>query len=191
MRKITRPECPNSEALKSNYKHPENKKSLEDASHGKCMYCEAKVTHVYFGDVEHIKPKAAHKYPELKFDWSNLGFCCARCNNSKSDDYEDDCPIINPYDEDPDENLIAFGSLLYPKKGSERGDLTIRTVDLNRVDLVEKRALRLMEVQDSINSCFRTSNEALRKILLRSLSNEGDSSREFSFFAAALITANV
>jgi len=191
MRKITRPECPNAEALKTNYKHPENKKSLEDASHGKCMYCESKVTHVYFGDVEHIKPKATEKYPELKFDWSNLGFCCARCNNAKNDDYEDDCPIINPYDEDPNENLIAFGSLLYPKKGSERGDLTIRTVDLNRVDLVEKRALRLDEVQSAINACFRTSNETLRAMLLRSLSNEGDSSREFSFFSNAFIAANV
>lgn len=190
MRKIARPECPNPEALKTNYKHSENKKALETASHGKCMYCESKVTHVYFGDVEHIKPKAAGKYPELKFEWSNLGFCCARCNNSKNDGYEDDCPIIDPYSEDPAENLIAFGSLLYPRSGSERGDLTIRIVDLNRVDLIEKRALRLDEVQKAVNACFRTTNEALRAMLLRSLEGEGDSSKEFSIFAAALVAAN-
>lgn len=191
MRPITRPECPNPRALKTNYKHPENKKSLEDASHGKCMYCESKVTHVYFGDVEHIKPKAADKYPELKFDWNNLGFCCARCNNAKNDDYEDDCPIVDPYNEDPAENLIAFGSLLYPKSGSERGDLTIRTVDLNRIDLIEKRALRLDEVSNAVNACYRTTNDALRTMLLRSLVKEGDSNREFSLFAGALIAANV
>ncbi|MCI1037991.1 HNH endonuclease [Pseudomonas putida] len=190
MRSITRPACPNPQALRTNYKHPDNKKALEDASHGKCMYCESKVTHVYFGDVEHIKPKAVTKYPELKFDWGNLGFCCARCNNSKSDDYEDDCPIIDPYSENPAESLIAFGSILYPKTGSERGDLTIRTLDLNRIDLVEKRALRLDEVQNAVNACYRTANGSLRTMLLQELEKEGNLDREFSFFAGALVAAN-
>lgn len=191
MRQITRPDCPNPSALKTNYKHPENKKALEEASNGKCMYCEAQVTHVYFGDVEHIKPKATGRFPELKFEWTNLGFCCGHCNNAKKDEYEEDCPIIDPYSEEPNEHLIAFGTFLYAKAGSERGDLTIRTVDLNRIGLLEKRKVRIEAIQNSVNSCFRTADPILRSRLLKSLESEGHSDKEFSVIAASFLAAHI
>lgn len=191
MRQITRPDCPNPSALKTNYKHPDNKKALEKASHGKCMYCEAQVTHVYYGDVEHIKPKAIHRFPELKFEWTNLGFCCAHCNNAKNDDFEEDCPIIDPYSEEPGDHLFAFGSLIYAKKGSERGDLTIRTVDLNRIGLLEKREIRIEAVQNAVNSCYRTTDPKLRSMLLKSLVAEGHPDKEFSVIAESFLAAHV
>ena len=190
MRRLHRPACPNPAALQTNYKHPDNKKALLHASHGKCMYCESQVSHIYFGDVEHIRPKAAGKYPELEFVWSNLGYCCARCNNAKKDQFDGTCPLIDPYFEDPDAHLLAFGSTVRHKAGSERGALTIITTDLNRPELIEKRAMRLAQLQSTLDACYRTSNDVVRETLLAALVEEGETDKEFSMFAAALIGAN-
>lgn len=190
MRQLYRPACPNPEALKTNYKHPDNKEALLMASFGKCMYCESQVSHVYFGDIEHIRPKAEGMYPELEFDWDNLGYCCARCNNAKKDRYDETCQIINPYSEDPNAHLIAFGTLVRHKAGSERGALTIATTNLNRAELIEKRAIRLSQLQHALDACYRTSNATVREALLAALNEEGAADKEFSMFAAALIAAN-
>ena len=190
MRRLHRPACPNPQALQTDYKYPENKHALLRGSHGKCMYCESQVSHVYFGDVEHIRPKAAGKYPHLKFEWTNLGYCCARCNNAKKDQFDETCPLIDPYSEDPAVHLMAFGSTLRHKAGSERGALTISTTDLNRSELVERRAIRLNQLQNAIDACYRTSNVAVRGTLLAALVDEGAVDKEFSMFAAALIAAN-
>jgi 5-methylcytosine-specific restriction endonuclease McrA len=85
MIKLNRPQCPNQEALRTNYKHPDNKAALISASYDKCMYCESKVSHTYYGDIEHIRPKS--RFPDLEFSWDNLGYVCARCNGYKSDKY--------------------------------------------------------------------------------------------------------
>lgn len=190
MIRIYRPACPNPVALRTNYKHPENKAALENASHGKCMYCESHVSHVYFGDVEHIRPKAAAKFPHLEFEWTNLGYCCARCNNSKKDQFDENCPLIDPYSEDPGEHLIAFGTIMRHKAGSERGAITIIMTDLNRAELIERRAIRLADLQNALDACYRTTNVALQKILLTALKAESDSSKEFSMFSSALMAAN-
>lgn len=190
MRRLFRPDCPNPVALQTNYKHPINKEALQMASHGKCMYCESQVSHVYFGDIEHIRPKAIDKYPELEFEWANLGYCCARCNGAKNDKFDEACPFIDPYSESPSDHLLAFGSLLRHKAGSERGALTISTIDLNRAELVERRSIRLQMLQRSIDACFRTSSIAVKEILLSELQRESDADKEFSIFAAALIEAN-
>lgn len=190
MRRLNRPECPNPVALRTNYKHPENKEALKNASHGKCMYCESQVSHVYFGDVEHIRPKAQGKFPQLKFEWGNLGYCCARCNNAKNDEFDDACPLVDPYSEDPNEHFLAFGALLRHKAGSERGALTIITVDLNRPELIERRGIRINELQSAIDACYRTANNTVRQVLLAALDQESSESKEFSMFAATLIAAN-
>lgn len=190
MRRLHRPACPNPESLKTNYKHPENKEALLRASHGKCMYCESQVSHVYFGDIEHIRPKAADKYPELEFEWDNLGYCCARCNNVKNDQFDATCPLVDPYSEDPSTHLLAFGSTVRHRARSERGAITITTTGLNRAELIEKRAIRLSQLQNSLDACYRTTNATVQATLLAALDAEGAGDKEFSMFAAALIAAN-
>ncbi len=185
MRKISRPNCPNPSALLTNYKHPENKKALSDASFGKCMYCESKVNHVYFGDIEHIKPK--NKYRQLEFEWTNLGFVCARCNNTKNDKYDDDTPYINPYDEEPNDHVIAIGALLKHKQGSERGELTIIDIYLNRPELLEKRQAKLQYIGKAIDACMRTSNDTLRRNGLAEILEESKEDKEFSLFVGSLL----
>ncbi|MFW3895964.1 HNH endonuclease [Pseudomonas bharatica] len=191
MRAITRPECPDPIALRTDYKVAVNKEALRQASFDKCMYCESKVTHTYYGDVEHILPKAKNLFPELEFTWENLGFCCAKCNNAKSNKYNPNIAIINPYNEDPSEHLAAFGSLLLHIRGSERGEFTILVTDLNRDSLKEQRAHHLNQVQNAVDKCYRTHDPALRALLFEALWEEAAPDKQFSIFAEALLKTSI
>ncbi len=147
MIRINRPACPHPEALKQKtYKHPINKSALREASNGKCMYCESDVSHIDYAQIEHIQPKAIGQYPELEFEWENLGYSCAKCNNTKSNKYHSETPYINPYDENPNDNLVFSGPMLFSKKGSERGELSIEDIGLNRPELIEKEQQKLTEL---------------------------------------------
>ncbi|KAA6342699.1 hypothetical protein EZS27_009571 [termite gut metagenome] len=60
--------------------------------HGKCAYCESKITAIYNGDIEHFRPKgkieeANSKKPGyywLAADWENLLFACPFCNQTNT-----------------------------------------------------------------------------------------------------------
>ena len=73
------------------YGHESVKSALKNLQHGKCCFCEAKVSHVSHGDVEHFRPKAGYQIDEnaplvrpgyfwLAYDFSNLFFACQICN---------------------------------------------------------------------------------------------------------------
>jgi len=191
MIKLERPECPYPKALEDeNYKHPINKEALRQASFDKCMYCESKISHIDFAHIEHIKPKAQDKYPELEFVWENLGYVCPKCNNAKSDKYDENTPYIDPYSENPEEHIFAFGTFLYHKDGSEKGELTISDVDLNRVDLIEKRYERIKVIIKAITSCNRTENTTLRDNALDEIKQEMLADKEYSLVVKALILAS-
>lgn len=179
MRRINRPVCPNPTALERDYKNPENKDALKKASNGKCMYCESKISHDQYGDVEHIKPKS--KYTHLKFQWDNLGYVCTICNRRyKKDKYEESTPYIDPYKEDPNKFIVFSGPMIMAKQGSERGKLSILDIGLNRDSLIEKRLDRIDKISKSIESCFRTSNQILRKNALDELKKEAENDKEYS-----------
>jgi len=191
MIKLNRPACPHPQALSNgDYKHHRNKEALKNASHDKCMYCESKISHIDFAHVEHIKPKAANKFPQLEFDWNNHGYACPKCNNAKSDKFFDDCEFINPYAENPEEHFIAFGTILFQKQGSERGEITINEIELNRGELVEKRSIRISDIQKAIDACFRSQSAHLKGLALDALKEEAKFDKEYSFFVQALLAAN-
>lgn len=191
MIKLERPKCPYPKALKDgNYKHKTNKEALRQASFDKCMYCESKISHIDFAHVEHIKPKAEDKYPELEFVWENLGYVCPKCNNSKLDKYDEDTPYIDPYSENPEKHILASGAFLYHKNGSERGELTISDIGLNRVDLIEKRHERIQKIIKAITSCYRTRNTTLRDNALDEIKQEMLVDKEYSLIVKTLIFAN-
>lgn len=67
------------------------KEALIGMQYGKCAYCEARVIHISYGDVEHFRPKAAFQQGEttplekpgyywLAYDWLNLLLSCQICN---------------------------------------------------------------------------------------------------------------
>lgn len=72
------------------YGHGEVKLALRAAQHDKCCFCESKLGHAQFGDVEHFRPKAeARQSPDvpvamgyywLAHVWENLYLSCEICN---------------------------------------------------------------------------------------------------------------
>lgn len=188
MIKLDRPNCPNRSALSWwNYKHTDNKNALKEASFHKCMYCESKTSHVYYWDIEHIKPKS--KFPELEFDWNNLGYVCAKCNWNKSDKFDETTPFVNPYDDNPEDYIIFNWAFTFTKQWNERWDITIKDIDLNRVELLEKRQERIDSIDKAIKSCFRTNSKTLKETALQDLIKEIESEKEYSLCIKYLLKA--
>jgi hypothetical protein len=152
------------------------KAALRIAQHEKCGFCESKVTHVAFGDVEHFRPKAAFRarqgdalikpgYYWLAYEWTNLLFACEPCNRrhkgnlfplvdeatrarSHMDDITLETPLfIDPTAEDPTANIGFRKEYPYPIDGSPRGEATIRALGLDRPELVERRRDRLQKIR--------------------------------------------
>ncbi len=74
------------------YRNAEIKDALKRMCHDKCAYCESNFLHVYYGDIEHFRPKkmvgtkAEPKVPGyywLANDWNNLLLSCLFCNQAK------------------------------------------------------------------------------------------------------------
>ncbi len=69
------------------------RKQLRKMFHGKCAYCESKITSIYNGDIEHFRPKGGYGdsnpiirpgYYWLASDWTNLLFACPFCNQTNT-----------------------------------------------------------------------------------------------------------
>ena len=186
---LTRPECPNPGALADRkYDDPINKDALRKSTAGKCMYCESRAEHVSYSHIEHIKPKK--KFPELEFVWENLGFSCQVCNTNKGEKYDEATQFINPYAENPEDHIVFFGFFVYPKQGSERGEYTIKEIDLNRADLVESRKSKVDGIKKIIASTYRTSNTSLRNQAITELKKEAESDKEFSAMVKSVLCAH-
>jgi len=188
MIKLVRPKCPYPAALeRGDYKHDKNKTALKESTHGKCMYCESKILAVTYGDVEHILPKAKGAYPHLEFEWDNLGFVCAQCNNRKRDRFDTSHPHINPYDDDPADYFVALYNMIFSYRENERGELTIRDVELNRTELIEQRGARMQVIRNAILAVKGRENPTLRMSAFAELKKEADPDKEYSFFVGALL----
>jgi len=188
MIRISRPECPYPVALaNNNYKHPLNKQALLNSTYGKCMYCESKILAVDYGDVEHILPKAEGRFPHLEFDWGNLGIACGKCNNSKSDQYNAELPYVNPYEENPSDYLVAEYNLIFSLRGCERGALTINDIELNRVELIERRKTHVDRIRDAVTAVFSRQDANLRRLALAELAKEANPDKEYSFVVETLL----
>lgn len=82
------------------YNTPEVNYALNEIFYGKCYICESKNSSSY--QIEHLKP---HKGDlDLKFDWNNLFWVCAHCNNVKLAKYDS---ILDCTKEDVD-TIISF-----------------------------------------------------------------------------------
>jgi hypothetical protein len=163
------------------------KAALRIAQHDKCSFCESKVTHVAFGDVEHFRPKAAFRaiqgndltrpgYYWLAYEWTNLLFACEPCNRrhkgnlfplideatrarSHTDDVTREIPLfIDPTTEDPTAHIGFREEYPYPIGGSPRGDATLRALGLDRPELVERRRERLQKLR-----LLRSAAQQLRR----------------------------
>lgn len=82
------------------YNKPEVNDALTEMFYGKCYICEIKTTSSY--QIDHLVP---HKGDiDLQFDWNNLFWSCAHCNNIKGARFD---PILDCTKIDVDKK-IAF-----------------------------------------------------------------------------------
>jgi uncharacterized protein (TIGR02646 family) len=187
---LVRPECPNPAALAAgDYADPINKDALRKSAFGKCMYCEGKIEAISYAHIEHIKPKAKEKFPELKFEWDNLGFSCQICNTNKGEKYDELIPFINPYNENPECFIIFVGFFVFPKQGSERGEYTITKLQLNRAGLIDARKERIEKLVMMINAAYRTSNKSLRDQVIAEVKKEAEKDKEYSAMVKSVLLA--
>ena len=170
---------------RSRYNHREIKEALLQETNSKCAYCESKFRHVTYGDVEHVVPKS--NVPAKWFDWQNLTVACDVCNTNKSDAPVDGESFIDPYDVDPEQHFWHIGSTVWAKPGCDAAALTERLLDLNRVDLVERRAERLRNLMRMLEVVERCQKEELKKALWEEFVAEAGSQREYAALARSLM----
>lgn len=139
--------------------------SLKDAQSLKCCYCESRVEHISYGEVEHFRPKAAWRqerrsrltrpgYYWLAYSWENLLWSCKTCNGRHKgtifpleDPGARDCAgrsiageaplLVDPTRMDPRDHIRFKLEEAIPR--TERGDSTIEVLALNRESLREER----------------------------------------------------
>lgn len=135
--------------------------ALEEMFHGKCYICENK--YISSINIEHLKP---HRNDiDLKYDYNNLFYSCAHCNNIKNTKYDNilDCTKV-----DVDEK-IAFrlkGNILskkqYYAEALDDDSSVVETTNLiNEVytgKTVQKRieAKNILKLLDDDYSSFRS-----------------------------------
>ena len=174
-----------SRAEKSRYNHRDIKQSLMQETNRKCAYCESKFRHVTYGDVEHVVPKSDD--PAKWFEWQNLTLACDVCNTNKSDAPVDGESFIDPYNVDPEQNFWHIGSTVWPQPGCDAAALTERLLELNRSDLLERRAERLRNLMRMLDVVERCQNEALKQALWEEFVAETEAQREYAALARSLM----
>lgn len=180
-----------SETIANRYNHPQIKEALEKETHQKCAYCESKIKHISYGDIEHILPKNKDARPDLYVEWTNLTLSCEQCNRSgKRTYYNPQLPLINPYVDAPEKFLQDIGPLVMPLPGNDRAIVTEKVLKLNRPSLVEQRVERIMMVETLLQSWAKEKNETLKSLLEEQLHAEYAENKEFSSTIKSFLYTN-
>ena len=175
------------DSLASSYKDPEVKALLRAETADKCAYCESKIPHISYGDVEHIVPKSIR--PETRFSYENLTYACSICNNKKSDYHDEQLPLLNPYVDEPGQHFIAAGPMVGRVPTSDRALVTEKRLELNRSGLVERRKERLESIGTLLDQLARTTQPAIRSVLEAQLTEECADDKEFAFVVRGYVAA--
>ncbi|MBN8678088.1 MAG: hypothetical protein J0M29_07665 [Chitinophagales bacterium] len=184
------------------YGHKSVKAALIEAQHGKCCFCESKITAISFGDVEHYRPKAALQlddrlklqYPGyywLAYDFDNLFYCCQICNQTFKRNYfplEDEefrvkthhlthklgeeKPLIVNPGPDEPEVHIFFNREI-PVAIDEKGKQTIKRTGLDRSSL-NKRRLNYLEMLDMLAQYARNGDKRAQALIKEASNPESE-----------------
>lgn len=170
------------DAEKGRYRHADIKAALKIETHGKCAYCESKLLHVAFGDVEHITPKSGRVADT--FRWSNLTLACDVCNTYK----RDVSGIADPYVDEPEDLFRFAGPMIYPDPANAKAVLTVKQLRLNRHDLLANRAKRLEAIATILLVIKTTVDASVRAALTEDLhENEAGDQGEYAAFVRSFL----
>jgi hypothetical protein len=174
------------ETEKTRYRHPDIKTALIAETSGKCAYCESKLRHITYGDVEHIVPKSVER--DKTFDWSNLTLACDVCNTNKGKHFGNHEDLVDPYVGEPGVHLNFVGSTVLPRPGSGPGLATESTLLLNRLDLLERRTERLTALNRQLYLLAEVTDESKRAVIRRDLEvHELSGDKEYAAMARAFV----
>ena len=114
-------------------KRPLKEYVLQNEQNYLCIYCESKVE-LDNSHLEHIKPKARDKFPELTFNYANIVVSCnGNCHTEDEEYYS--CGHIkdNEYDETKFLNPIELIDIReYFEYDIDTGDITESSRDINK-----------------------------------------------------------
>ena len=176
------------ETTEKKYNQETVKSALIEMFNGKCAYCESHIIHINYGDIEHFRPKS--KFPEFCFEWDNLLLSCSICNgkSNKGNKFpleREGGFIVNPVEENPNDffrfefDVITKQFLIFPI--NQRGITTLKTIDLNRENLVEYRTRQLSKNISKIIEIIDKDKDKLN-MFFNGFSNKD----EFSAFIAII-----
>ncbi|KEF40385.1 TIGR02646 family protein [Schinkia azotoformans MEV2011] len=166
------------ESIVGRYRHKEIKEALKKETHHKCAYCESKITHIDFGHIEHIVPKSI--IHEKTYDWQNLTLACGTCNTNKGTYYDKTMPLLNPYKDKPENEIIFLGPVPMPRPGSNIGIITIKKLKLNRPELLERRKELIDKIMPLLHLYEQTTNDSLRIQLYEDIIEYTKPDKEYS-----------
>ncbi|WP_028165462.1 HNH endonuclease [Bradyrhizobium elkanii] len=159
------------------------KAAIIEETNGKCAFCESKLLHIAYGDVEHITPKKWEK--ALAFEWFNLTLACDVCNTNKGTKTD----IFDPYSDDPSSHFWFVGPFIFATPtASLAAEISLVALDLNRANLVERRGERIKNLERNLKVIVNCPQVELRKVLSEALlKNESDASKEFCACSRAFL----
>jgi uncharacterized protein (TIGR02646 family) len=158
------------------YRHETVKTCLKTLQHDKCCFCEAKISHISHGDVEHFRPKAGYQVDEtsplikpgyywLAYNFDNLFLACQVCNqvykksyfplsdeaarakSHRDDHWQEESLIIHPEHDNPVQHLTFSGEVIKPVNQSRKGAETIKRTGLDRKELTNERLEHLKKLR--------------------------------------------
>lgn len=153
---------------------------LKADQYEKCYLCER----IQITDFQVEHHKSRNNFPALKYEWSNLFWCCSYCNAKKSSSFDN---LLNPV-EDNIEDLIQQSfdfpnaTAIFSKTGapSEQVDATILFLDrifngTNRIRTIREQQFYdyaisgITSFQEMIISWFETNSEETKNAIIEEL----------------------
>jgi uncharacterized protein (TIGR02646 family) len=151
---------------------------------GKCAYCEAKIMHIDYGDIEHFRPK--HTFPLLAVEWGNLLLACRVCNGAEFKgikfplDTNGNPLLIDPCTDEPNTHLdfeydeqTQFAIVI---SKDEKGAESEKTYGLNRNrskdDLLQHRSLAVQKL--IVIAIFYHQDQRAKELLDKACENSGE-----------------
>ena len=171
------------------YRHDQIRSALEAETNTKCAYCEGLIKDVAYTHIEHKLPKTNH--PTLVCAWDNLTIACPKCNTNKGEYDEPECPLLDPYTDDVEQEVAFAGPLALPR-GGPRAHVTISVLNLNRTDLVLGRKPALENLHRLINLVERAADQpAARRALWLDIDAMTAAAGEFASACRQFLTAQM
>ena len=151
------------------------KQALKAAQHHKCCYCETRFDAAHAGDVEHYRPKGAVDratgrvlpgYYWLAYDWKNLFYSCAACNQyAKRSQF----PLADEAQRAADHHgdLSAESALILDPGGAEdpRAHITFKGDVASWTSAAGKATVKALKLdRDGLNLARRSHLETLRRL---------------------------